>query len=951
MNESEKVFKVFIGAPGDADKERDIVKKQLRYIELEHNSNDAKKSKIKIECIEGKDVALNASETPQATIVDAKERPESCDIVIIIFKHRFGSPLPDSYPHRKPNGENFESGTQEEFYNAREGYFNNRAKNVHKPLTYVYRSVENIQLSASDEDYRKKLRQLELLDDFFNMELFKNPDGSYNTWYHVYEDISHFEHMIYNQVKDTMQRMINPKRKKRRNVSPSMSSEDYQSYVITSDEASTLAKSEVKLIDSRFKSGANRIFIWGSGKVNRNSIVWHWISHHLKSTYDIVGALWIDCSSVSSDPLVYIVREIGKYVGIHTADSDGHMDIRQGDAAESGENKSSKVNAESDLGREVLNTSTKHFSQSQLRQIVQKLKNEKFIIVLSEFNYDHQYVDGTQDTIGQLLNCSPSVFFVTCESVPKRVSSSVLLPSVFALQVQAPPIELIPMTEEKFETSPKAASVWPNPFGSREWAEMKRLKNRDEKGLDSSEIIQLEVRDKAELKAAIDRYEERKEAFLKGGTIQGGLPSGQLSTVETVKSRIDRFNALKKKRLWADAAKYYLKFLADSLYDRAEYNLIIVLLADFFSDRFKSNPLLSIDETDRQNIIHRMGRAKYRACDYEGALSHHQMNLEYALDNKRIYDISFFQQLCSDIEVELGHLEIANPLIEAAMSVEMTRDNFQARYSLRVEKLFYLIITGQWDLAISLFDELYIYTDQVRPQSNQYDERDHARLVGLYMYRARLWEVAQEVNISERNSQDLIKDFNELEHKFNALKNHFLGTSQYGAYRVGGGYGTKVAEQTHQFQGFHEFLIEAKRLISQTLLEICQVRPDREILYEARQIIDDALDEARPYDMQGPMLVLRAEIYFALGESEKGLNHKEFIPEMQLIELEKNCSMIGKTDLYNSLARLAISMGNNELAKKYAELAQEIGICQGGINQYSYGVKQAQASLELLLKE
>lgn len=57
-----------------------------------------------------------ATMTPQEAINRGLAKPSDCDIVIVIFWGRMGTPLPPVYA--KPDGERYLSGTEWEYWDA-----------------------------------------------------------------------------------------------------------------------------------------------------------------------------------------------------------------------------------------------------------------------------------------------------------------------------------------------------------------------------------------------------------------------------------------------------------------------------------------------------------------------------------------------------------------------------------------------------------------------------------------------------------------------------------------------------------------------------------------------------------------------------------------------------------------------------------------------------------------
>ena len=58
----------------------------------------------------GVGVPMLATMTPRAAIAEGLPKPSECDIVVVVFWSRMGTPLPDTF--RKPDGTPYLSGTE-----------------------------------------------------------------------------------------------------------------------------------------------------------------------------------------------------------------------------------------------------------------------------------------------------------------------------------------------------------------------------------------------------------------------------------------------------------------------------------------------------------------------------------------------------------------------------------------------------------------------------------------------------------------------------------------------------------------------------------------------------------------------------------------------------------------------------------------------------------------------
>src|SRR5438105_3006056 len=113
---SPRHFRIFISSPGDVSEERrralavlDRLPKQPAFV-----------GKITIEAVAWDDpeapAPLLASEPPQRGVNEYKVRPGSCDLTIVILWSRVGTPLDPG--ERRPDGQTYASGTEQEFDDA-----------------------------------------------------------------------------------------------------------------------------------------------------------------------------------------------------------------------------------------------------------------------------------------------------------------------------------------------------------------------------------------------------------------------------------------------------------------------------------------------------------------------------------------------------------------------------------------------------------------------------------------------------------------------------------------------------------------------------------------------------------------------------------------------------------------------------------------------------------------
>ena len=111
--EQAPVVRIFLSSPGDVAAERKFARE---LIEGELQKSPSYRS-LKLQVIAWDDpdarIPMLANETPQESVNNARPRPSTCDIVIVILWARMGTPLPETI--RKPDGTRYLSGTEWEY--------------------------------------------------------------------------------------------------------------------------------------------------------------------------------------------------------------------------------------------------------------------------------------------------------------------------------------------------------------------------------------------------------------------------------------------------------------------------------------------------------------------------------------------------------------------------------------------------------------------------------------------------------------------------------------------------------------------------------------------------------------------------------------------------------------------------------------------------------------------
>jgi hypothetical protein len=90
-------LRVFLASPGDVTQERALALQVLEELQYE----PLLRSKVTVETVawdkSGAGAPMLATLTPQEAIKQGLPKPSECDIVIVIFWSRMGTPLPAEY--------------------------------------------------------------------------------------------------------------------------------------------------------------------------------------------------------------------------------------------------------------------------------------------------------------------------------------------------------------------------------------------------------------------------------------------------------------------------------------------------------------------------------------------------------------------------------------------------------------------------------------------------------------------------------------------------------------------------------------------------------------------------------------------------------------------------------------------------------------------------------------
>ncbi len=160
-----RLFKIFLSSPGDVPGERDDA--QAVIDEINDSGEFAHHFILKLYRWDDKAVVLPmpVTDIPQRSVDIYMLRPSECDLVVVLFWSRMGSPL-------VMDEREYLSGTHYEYSEALQGY-----RQVGKPTVWLYRCAEELLISLKDPKHDEKKRQFDLVEQFFKQ--FQDAEGRY----------------------------------------------------------------------------------------------------------------------------------------------------------------------------------------------------------------------------------------------------------------------------------------------------------------------------------------------------------------------------------------------------------------------------------------------------------------------------------------------------------------------------------------------------------------------------------------------------------------------------------------------------------------------------------------------------------------------------------------------------------------------------------------------------
>lgn len=172
MPEQIPFIRIFISSPGDVNDERKLALEVIEQLPYRPTFREKVAFRVIAWDKPGAGTPMRATLTPQDAINKGLPMPAECDIVIVMFWSRMGTPFVHT------DKREYLSGTYWELLNALE---------AKRPETVIYRRTDEPPFKVSDSDFDAKHAQYKAVDAFFKSDLFYAPDGKIKRGINTYK--------------------------------------------------------------------------------------------------------------------------------------------------------------------------------------------------------------------------------------------------------------------------------------------------------------------------------------------------------------------------------------------------------------------------------------------------------------------------------------------------------------------------------------------------------------------------------------------------------------------------------------------------------------------------------------------------------------------------------------------------------------------------------------------
>ncbi len=172
MPEHIPFIRIFVSSPGDVNDERKIALDVIEQLPYRPTFREKVAFRVIAWDKPGAGTPMRATLTPQDAINKGLPTPSECDIVVVLFWSRMGTPFIHT------DGMEYQSGTHWELLNAIE---------AKRPETVIYRRTDDPPFKVSDADFDKKHAQYKAVQDFFKSDLFYGADDKIKRGINMYK--------------------------------------------------------------------------------------------------------------------------------------------------------------------------------------------------------------------------------------------------------------------------------------------------------------------------------------------------------------------------------------------------------------------------------------------------------------------------------------------------------------------------------------------------------------------------------------------------------------------------------------------------------------------------------------------------------------------------------------------------------------------------------------------
>jgi HEAT repeat protein len=311
-------FRIFLSSPGDVADERRLALAVIESLQLDPLLN----GRLELQPVAWEQansrVAMEASLTPQEAINQGLPRPAECDLVLVIFWARMGTPLPNEYT--KPDGSGYHSGTEYEFEDAMLA----RQEHGDRPRIWLYRRTEMPLVALNDPEYDDKLEQFQRVESFFH-QFTDHATGALTGGVNHYESPDDFAGQLEGHLKHLFVRLLEDRPVSRQSRPASWQGSPFPGLRAFGEEDAPIffgRDAEVYALAQRLQASSQHLVaVVGASGSGKSSLVHAGLIPHLKSTGEWqVWRLTPDLVG-SRDPFAAFASALGRPIARQVSDN------------------------------------------------------------------------------------------------------------------------------------------------------------------------------------------------------------------------------------------------------------------------------------------------------------------------------------------------------------------------------------------------------------------------------------------------------------------------------------------------------------------------------------------------------------------------------------------------------------------------------------------------------